>query len=137
MNIENRKFIVFAGYWQQLNIYKENELNEFKRFLFGNIKSNISKDIGIHIRGGDFLRLNKSLGMSFYDKALNQFKCFEPVTIFTNDKKYSKEILPKSLSYQFSENDNLWLDIIYTTDKEHYKTELIRLLDDYIEVREP
>ena len=106
MNIENRKFIVFAGYWQQLNIYKENELNEFKRFLFGNIKSNISKDIGIHIRGGDFLRLKKSLGMSFYDNALNQFKCFEPVTIFTNDKKYSKEILPKSLSYQFSENDN-------------------------------
>jgi hypothetical protein len=44
--------------------------------------------------------------MSFYDNALNQFKCFEPVTIFTNDKKYSKEILPKSLSYQFSENDN-------------------------------
>ena len=61
-------------------------LNEFKRFLFGNIKSNISKDIGIHIRGGDFLRLKKSLGMSFYDNALNQFKCFEPVTIFTNDK---------------------------------------------------
>ena len=87
MNIENRKFIVFAGYWQQLNIYKENELNEFKRFLFGNIKSNISKDIGIHIRGGDFLWLNKSLGMSFYDNALNQFKSFEPVTIFTNDKK--------------------------------------------------
>ena len=103
---QTRKRIVLAGYWQQLNIYTEHELNEFRDYLFENINKSSLNNLGIHIRGGDFIKLNRNLNISFYNNALDQVKEIDSATIFTNDKNFSREFLPNSLSYQFSLNGN-------------------------------
>ena len=103
---KTRKHIVLAGYWQQLNIYSEHELNEFRDYLFENINKSSLNNLGIHIRGGDFIKWNKNLNISFYNNALDQVKRIDSATIFTNDKNFSREFLPNSISYQFSLNGN-------------------------------
>lgn len=108
----NSKYIVLAGYWQRVNIYNENAINQFRHFLFSNIELNNSKKLCIHIRGGDFIKFNKSLQNSYYRNALAQVKDYGPLTIFTNDKKFSMALLPDLSHHNFSKNGNAKEDFL-------------------------
>jgi|TARA_Y100000310_G_C20690751_1_gene822049 hypothetical protein len=102
----NSKYIVLAGYWQRLNIYNENAINQFRNFLFSNIELNHSKKLCVHIRGGDFIKFNKSLQKSYYRNALAQVKDCGAPTIFTNDKIFSGALLADLTRHNFLENGN-------------------------------
>lgn len=110
--------IILGGYWQNLNIYNEINLKKFKQFILGgDLKYNNKNDSGcIHIRGGDFLKLNKHLGKSYYIKAIHYLRNSKSLMVYTNDREYADQVLQKSIPYKYSDNKNAkedFLEMLY------------------------
>lgn len=97
--------IILGGYWQKVDIYNETNLIDFKKYLFGESFSKISKGNNVHIRGGDFIKFNKNIDKSYYLNALSIINNLSTIKVFTNDMKFSKGILPNTHIYKYSKNN--------------------------------
>tara|TARA_Y100000816_G_C26045560_1_gene547892 strand:- start:78 stop:950 length:873 start_codon:yes stop_codon:yes gene_type:complete len=106
-----KKNSYYFGYWHNLKYVKNIKL-DLNKNLINNVlnKKNLkkfiekinNKTVAIHIRGGDFKNLSSHniLGISYYEKSIKFYKSFlknAKFHIFTNDIKFSKEIISKIL----------------------------------------
>jgi hypothetical protein len=104
-DLSKKNKIILGGYWQKIDIYNENNLIDFKIYLFGDLFSKISKGLNLHIRGGDFIKFKKNINKSYYLSALSSINNSNNIKVFTNDINFSNKILPNTHNYEYSKNN--------------------------------
>ena len=115
----NKDMYFFYGYWQNINYFNKNFKEILKKFKFKkklNIASldNDIKDydsiIGVHIRGGDYLKTKNKKIFHYVDQdyyltnidLLNKKFKNALFIIFTDDKSYAYNLLPKlAVKYKY------------------------------------
>ena len=107
------------GFWQRTEYFENYRKDILRAFP---LKCTISEEekkivkklengqyIAVHIRGGDFINPKYNLcDINYYQQALNEInKENLPLVVFTDDKKYSKELLKKfNVVYYISHDVN-------------------------------
>lgn len=137
---DKSKTYLFYGYWQNKKFFEKNFENIRKKLSFKKKLSlklidkslyNFDQIIGIHVRGGDYLKAkNKkifySIDIDYYKKSIHYFKSLfkNPIFIFfTDDIEYLKTLF-NNIDFEhrfiFDLNDDRNDDFQYLSQCDHF-----------------